>query len=158
MIFLHMGVCVGICTENEFWRRHKMNDRRSRAGPIPVQEGEEYDVEIEGIGEKGDGIAKINGYVVIVPNVQKGDKVKVKVNAVRGKVSFGEVVGEATSDPSASTDEEADEAPAEDAPEEAVEPVQEDAGEETEEASEEEADDEAKDAEEVSEEEKKKEE
>ena len=57
--------------------------------------GEIYDVEIEGIGEKGDGIAKIKGYVIIVPNVKKGDKVKVKVNAVRGKVSFGEVIGQA---------------------------------------------------------------
>ncbi|MBI4210442.1 MAG: TRAM domain-containing protein [Candidatus Diapherotrites archaeon] len=73
------------------------NDRRpgNRFGDIPVKEGESYDVEIEGIGEKGDGIAKIEGYVIIVPNVQKGDKVKVKVNAVRGKVSFGEVIGEA---------------------------------------------------------------
>ncbi len=74
-------------------------NRKSRFGAIPVQEGQEYDVEIEGIGEKGDGIAKINGYVVIVPNVQKGDRVKVKVNAVRGKVSFAEVIGEATSEP-----------------------------------------------------------
>ncbi len=69
--------------------------RPSRFGQIPVKEGEIYDVEIEGIGEKGDGIAKISGYVIIVPNVKKGDRVKVKVNAVRGKVSFGEVVGEA---------------------------------------------------------------
>lgn len=67
----------------------------SRLGQIPVQEGQIYDVEIEGIGEKGDGIAKVQGYVIIVPNVKKGDKVKVKVNAVRGKVSFGEVIGQA---------------------------------------------------------------
>ncbi len=66
----------------------------SRFGDIPVKEGDTYDVEIEGIGEKGDGIAKIKGYVIIVPNVKKGDRVKVKVNAVRGKVSFGEVIGE----------------------------------------------------------------
>jgi len=67
----------------------------SKFGQIPVQEGETYDVEIEGIGEKGDGIAKVKGYVIIVPNVKKGDKVKVKINAVRGKVSFGEVIGQA---------------------------------------------------------------
>src|SRR3989338_7983565 len=72
------------------------NRGNSKFGQIPVKEGEIYDVEIEGIGEKGDGIAKIKGYVIIVPNVKKGDKVKVKVNAVRGKVSFGEVIGEAS--------------------------------------------------------------
>ncbi|MFH1256311.1 MAG: TRAM domain-containing protein [Candidatus Diapherotrites archaeon] len=59
---------------------------------VPVKEGEMYDVEIEGVGEKGDGIARIQGFVVIVPNTKQGDKVKVKVNAVRGKVSFAEVV------------------------------------------------------------------
>lgn len=69
----------------------------SRFGQIPVKEGDEYDVEIEGIGEKGDGIAKVQGYVIIVPNVSKGDKVKVRINAVRGKVSFGEVIGESDS-------------------------------------------------------------
>ena len=39
----------------------------------------------------------MQGYVIIVPNVKKGDKVKVKINAVRGKVSFSEVVGEGSS-------------------------------------------------------------
>lgn len=72
---------------------NKENNRgKSRYGPIPVKEGDEYDVTIEGIGEKGDGIAKVQGYVIIVPGVQKGDNVKIKIKAVRGKVSFGEVI------------------------------------------------------------------
>ena len=60
--------------------------------PIPVREGETYEVTIENIGEKGDGIAKVDGYVIIVPKTQKGERVKVKVTAVRGKVSFAEIV------------------------------------------------------------------
>jgi predicted RNA-binding protein with TRAM domain len=68
------------------------NNRKSRFGPIPVKEGEEQEVTIEGIGEKGDGIAKVQGYVIIVPNTQKGERVKVKIKAVRGKVSFAEVI------------------------------------------------------------------
>lgn len=60
--------------------------------PIPVREGETYEVTIENIGEKGDGIAKVDGYVIIVPKTQKGERVKVRVTAVRGKVSFGEVI------------------------------------------------------------------
>ena len=87
-----------------------MEERRNnkRFGPIPVKEGDTYEVEIEGIGEKGDGIARVNGYVIIVPNVQKGDQVKVKVNAVRGKVSFGEVI-ETTGKASKKTEEDEDE-------------------------------------------------
>ncbi len=70
----------------------KYNTTRFKAEP-PVKEGQTYDVEILSIGEKGDGIAKVEGFVIVVPGTKKGDKIKVKVNAVRGKVSFGEVVG-----------------------------------------------------------------
>jgi predicted RNA-binding protein with TRAM domain len=83
--------------------------RRQGFGPVPVREGETYDVTIEGIGEKGDGIAKIQGFVIVVPKTQQGQRVKVKITAVRGKVSFGEVVGEATTpaeEPAAAEDEE----------------------------------------------------
>ncbi len=64
-------------------------------GEKPVKEGETYDVAIEGIGTKGDGIGKIQGFVLVIPGAKKGDNVKVKVNAVRGKVAFAEVVGQA---------------------------------------------------------------
>jgi len=85
----------------------KYNQNRFQK-PIPVKEGETYDVTIESIGTKGDGIAKIDGYVVIVPQAQKGEQLKVKINAIRGKVSFGEIVenlGEAEPKEEESTDE-----------------------------------------------------
>lgn len=84
------------------------NSGRKRFGPVPVKEGEVYDVTIEGIGEKGDGIAKVRGFVIVVPNTQQGQNVKVKVTAVRGKVSFGEVIGEADSIPKANEEEQAE--------------------------------------------------
>ena len=70
-------------------------NKRRFQGPKPVNEGEEYDIEIEGIGTKGDGIGRINGFVVITPDAKVGDKVKVKITAVRGKVAFAEIVGQA---------------------------------------------------------------
>ena len=60
----------------------------------PVKVGEELDVTIESIGEKGDGIAKINGFVLFVPGVKKGDQVKIRITKVLRKVGFAEVVGE----------------------------------------------------------------
>lgn len=80
------------------------NRQRRSFGPVPVKEGDIYDVVIEGIGEKGDGIAKIQGFVIVVPNTKQGQHCKVRVTAVRGKVSFGEVVGD--SDAGASSEEE----------------------------------------------------
>lgn len=72
-------------------------------GPTPpVKVGEELDVTIEAVGEKGDGIAKKNGFVIFVPGVKAGQQVRIKVTRVLRKVGFGEVVGEGA----ASSDEE----------------------------------------------------
>jgi len=61
----------------------------------PVREGEELDVMIESVGEKGDGIAKVKGFVIFVPNTKENDAVRIKVTKVLSKVGFGEVIGKA---------------------------------------------------------------
>ena len=58
----------------------------------PVQVGEAYDVSIDAVGGKGDGIARIRGFVLFVPGVKKGDYVKIKVTKVLQNVGFAEVV------------------------------------------------------------------
>ena len=58
----------------------------------PVKAGETYVVSINAVGEKGDGIAKIKGFVLFVPQVQKGDYVKIKITKVLPKVGFAEVL------------------------------------------------------------------
>ena len=58
----------------------------------PISEGETYTGVIDAVGEKGDGVLRIKGFVVFVPNVAKGDFVKVKIVKVLQKVSFGELV------------------------------------------------------------------
>ncbi|WP_435073715.1 TRAM domain-containing protein [Halorubrum sp. HHNYT27] len=64
------------------------------AGP-PVSEGDVRDVTIETLGDKGDGIAKIErGYVVIVPDSKPGDEPTVKITSVRENVSFADVIDE----------------------------------------------------------------
>ncbi len=61
-------------------------------GP-PVEEGEQRDVEIENLGDQGDGIAKVErGYVVIVPETTIGDRVTVEMRQVRENVAFADVV------------------------------------------------------------------
>lgn len=67
---------------------------RERAGPEPpVEEGEVVDVEIEDIGDQGDGIARVGpGYVVIVPETERGERVAVRITEVRENMAFAEVV------------------------------------------------------------------
>ena len=59
----------------------------------PVKVGDELDVKIEAVGEKGDGIAKKDGFVLFVPATKQGDEVRIKVTRVLQKVGFAEVVG-----------------------------------------------------------------
>ena len=59
----------------------------------PVNPGDELTVTIEAVGEKGDGVAKVQGFVLFVPNVKEGETVKIKVTKVLRKVGFAEVVG-----------------------------------------------------------------
>ena len=80
----------------------------------PVKEGEVYDVEINEVSDRGDGIAKIKNFVVFVPGTSKGDKVKIKITKVRMKFAEAEVV----SGEEAATEEPAEEAVAEEPTEE----------------------------------------
>ncbi|QIO25303.1 TRAM domain-containing protein [Haloarcula sp. JP-L23] len=58
----------------------------------PVEEGETRRVEIETLGDQGDGIAKIErGYVVIVPDTEIGERVAVEIESVTQNVAFGSV-------------------------------------------------------------------
>lgn len=59
----------------------------------PVEEGETRRVEIEDIGEQGDGIARVErGFVIIVPDTEQGERVRIEITDVQQNVAFGEVV------------------------------------------------------------------
>jgi len=62
----------------------------------PVKEGDELDVKIEAVGEKGDGIAKKQGFVLFVPNAKTGDEVRIRVTRVLRNAGFAEVIGAGT--------------------------------------------------------------
>jgi len=67
---------------------------RPQFRPAPVREGEVIDVKIEAVGEKGDGIARVNGFVVFVPGKKEGETAKIRITKVLRKVAFAEVAGE----------------------------------------------------------------
>ncbi|HLC96833.1 MAG TPA: TRAM domain-containing protein [Candidatus Nanoarchaeia archaeon] len=72
----------------------------------PVNVGDELDVLIEAVGEKGDGIAKKDGFVLFIPGVKQGDQVHIRISKVLRKVGFAEVVGSTSSKPSKAEPEE----------------------------------------------------
>ena len=58
----------------------------------PVKVGEEYEVNITAVGGKGDGIAKVKGFVLFVSGAKKGDFLKVRITKVLVNVGFAESV------------------------------------------------------------------
>jgi len=61
----------------------------------PVEPGEIRYVEIEDIGKQGDGIARVErGYVIIVPDAEIGERVKVEVTEVKSNFAVGEILDE----------------------------------------------------------------
>jgi predicted RNA-binding protein with TRAM domain len=68
--------------------KNLFNNTQSTA---PVEAGETYDVTIEDIAREGDGIARVSGFVIFVPETKVGDEVTIKVTKVLSKFAFGEL-------------------------------------------------------------------
>ena len=78
--------------------------RRFDDRPKPVETGKEYDVSITEISRKGDGIARVDGFVIFVKGGQVGQNAKVKVTQVGGRFATAEVIGEGSQQPAESTE------------------------------------------------------
>ena len=64
----------------------------SSGAPKPVKVGDEVDVKIEAVAAKGDGIAKIDGFIIFVKGAKAGDAIKVRITEVRERFAVGEIV------------------------------------------------------------------
>jgi predicted RNA-binding protein with TRAM domain len=61
-------------------------------GPKPVEIGKEYDVQVTERSDRGDGVARIQGFVIFVKNGKVGDKARVKVTSVGNRFAIAEIV------------------------------------------------------------------
>jgi predicted RNA-binding protein with TRAM domain len=84
---------------------------RPPMGPKPVEVGKEYDVEVTELSRRGDGVAKVQGFVIFVQGAKVGQKVKIKVDRVGPRFASATVVaGGATSASSGSESSEGESA------------------------------------------------
>ena len=77
---------------NLFRNSYSGDSYDNRGNSSPINEGEEYDVKIEDLGRDGDGIARIEGFVVFVSGAKVGDEVKIRITSTRRNFGFAEVV------------------------------------------------------------------
>jgi predicted RNA-binding protein with TRAM domain len=77
---------------------------RPPMGPKPVEVGKEYDVEVTELSRRGDGVAKVQGFVIFVQGAKVGQKVKIKVDRVGPRFASATVVTGASGSSSGSSD------------------------------------------------------
>ena len=65
---------------------------RGSPAPKPVEVGKEYEVAVTDISRKGDGIARIQGFVVFIEKGKVGHKLKVKVTEVADRFAKAIIV------------------------------------------------------------------
>src|SRR3989338_4597972 len=71
--------------------RFRENDDK----PKPIKIGEEHDVKITDVGAKGDGITKIENFIVFVAGAKKGEECRIRIKEVASRFAIGEKVGPA---------------------------------------------------------------
>ncbi|CAD7768628.1 Ribosomal RNA large subunit methyltransferase E [Candidatus Methanoperedenaceae archaeon GB50] len=59
----------------------------------PFHLGDSFDVVIEDVGRSGDGIVRIDGFVVFVGGVEKGEHVKIEITDIKPRFAFAKVIG-----------------------------------------------------------------
>lgn len=67
---------------------------RTHEAAQALVEGKVYELMIQDLGKKGDGIAKQDKYIIYVPRTTKGSIVKVRIEKITGTMAFGSVVRE----------------------------------------------------------------
>jgi predicted RNA-binding protein with TRAM domain len=67
------------------------NDRQFDDRPKPVETGKEYDVSITETSRQGDGIARVDGFVIFVKGGQPGQETKIKVTQVGRRFATAEL-------------------------------------------------------------------
>ena len=77
---------------SQHYGRGDMEMKRSYFAPKPVKPGDEIEVTIEADAEKGDGIAKIDRFVIFVHGGKKGDKVKIRIIEVKPRFAVADIV------------------------------------------------------------------
>jgi 23S rRNA (uridine2552-2'-O)-methyltransferase len=58
----------------------------------PVRKGDKLDVQIESMGTSGDGVAMVEGFAIFVRKSKVGEKLRVKIEAVKPNFAFAEVL------------------------------------------------------------------
>jgi predicted RNA-binding protein with TRAM domain len=58
----------------------------------PVKVGDEMDITITEISRRGDGVARVQGYVIFIPSGKQGQQARIKVTTIRPNFAIAEII------------------------------------------------------------------
>jgi predicted RNA-binding protein with TRAM domain len=73
------------------YRRGRFGGSRF-GGPKPVETGKEYDVQVTEISRKGDGVARVQGFIIFVKGGRVGQKTRVRITHVGDRFATAETI------------------------------------------------------------------
>lgn len=77
-------------SEKQGYPRRKFPTTYFSAKPVKV--GDELDITISETSKRGDGLTRVQGFVIFVPNTKQGDKVKIKITQIKPSHAIGQVI------------------------------------------------------------------
>ena len=60
----------------------------------PVKVGDELDVTITEVSRRGEGVARVEGFVIFVPTGRQGQQARIRVTTVMPNFATAEILGE----------------------------------------------------------------
>lgn len=70
--------------------RQRFSGADSREKPVKV--GEELDVTVSEVSRRGEGVARIQGFVIFIPNTKQGMQAKIRIKEIRPNFATAELV------------------------------------------------------------------
>lgn len=58
----------------------------------PVKVGEEIEVAVSELSRRGDGVARIQGFVIFIPNTKPGMQAKIRIKEIRPNFATAELI------------------------------------------------------------------
>lgn len=58
----------------------------------PVKVGEELDVTVSELSRRGDGVARVQGFVIFIPSAKQGMQVKIRIKEIRPNFATAELI------------------------------------------------------------------
>jgi predicted RNA-binding protein with TRAM domain len=88
-----MSYGSGVRGYGGYYNYNNNNSNRNSSFAKPVETGKEYNVKITETSRRGDGIAKVQGFVIFVKDGKVGQEdVKIKINSVGNRFATAETV------------------------------------------------------------------